>query len=282
MVPFIPGLPYDREPARFFAPELRERPFDEAVVRLDDERPFEERPFDEDDERVLFRAVVVLLRPPPVERLRPLVELLRALPELELLRALVELFRLLPEPELELELLLRPLVELFRPLPELELALLRPLLPLPPLLWPPLLWPPLLWLRWLLLLWLLLLLERLCPLGASGFSIKTYALKRARSARTARFTWRMPRAAFSIIDPGWTSRLTSTRVRRGPSSWNVTTPACVTPSVTFHLIRSPGSFSTISALNSFEIPQIFVLNEMCSSSSSDTLWSRCMNVGHSS
>src|SRR4051794_20267242 len=133
MVPFIPGLPYDREPARFFAAELRERPFAEAVVRLDDERPFDERPFDEDDERVLFRAVVVLLRPPPVERLRPLVELLRALPELELLRALVELFRLLPE--LELELRLRPLVELFRPLPELELALLRPLLPLPPPLW---------------------------------------------------------------------------------------------------------------------------------------------------
>src|SRR3954466_8470639 len=104
MVPFTAGLPYDREPARFFAAELRERPFDEAVVRLDDERPFDERPFDEDDERVLLRAVVLLLRPLPDELLRPLVALLRPLPELELLRALVELLRAPPELEL-----LRPL-----------------------------------------------------------------------------------------------------------------------------------------------------------------------------
>lgn len=75
---------------------------------------------------------------------------------------------------------------------------------------------------------------------------------------------------------------TSTRVRRGPSSWKVTTPVCVTPSLTFHLIRSLGLFSTISALNSREKPQIFVLNETFESSSSETDWRRCMNFGHSS
>src|SRR4051794_12257114 len=116
----------------------------------------------------------------------------------------------------------------------------------------------------------------------SSWDISTYALKRARSARTARLTWRIPRAAFSISEPGCTSMFTSTRVRRGPSSWNVTTPVWVTPSVTFHLMRWPSSFSTISARNCFEIPQIFVLKAMCSSSSCETLSRRCMNFGHSS
>ena len=73
------------------------------------------------------------------------------------------------------------------------------------------------------------------PLSSS--SISMYALKRARSARTARFTWRIPRPAFSISEPGSTSRLTSMRVSRSDSSWKLTTPVCVTPSVTFHLIR---------------------------------------------
>lgn len=114
----------------------------------------------------------------------------------------------------------------------------------------------------------------------SSSSISTWALKRARSARTARLTCRMPRAAFSISEPGCTSMFSSTRVSRGPISWNVTTPVCVTPSVTFHLIRSPGRCSTISALNSLEIPQIFVLNERCDSSSCDTDSRRCMNSGH--
>ena len=40
--------------------------------------------------------------------------------------------------------------------------------------------------------------------------IITYALKRDRSARTARFTCRIPRPAFSMSEPGSTSRLTST------------------------------------------------------------------------
>jgi hypothetical protein len=116
----------------------------------------------------------------------------------------------------------------------------------------------------------------------SSSSIRTYALNRAMSARTARFTWRMPRAAFSISEPGWTSRLTSMRVRFGASSWKVTTPACVTPSFTRHLIRLSGRCSTISALNSFEIPQIFVLKVTWDSSSWLTESRRCMNSGQSS
>jgi hypothetical protein len=36
----------------------------------------------------------------------------------------------------------------------------------------------------------------------SSSSISTYALYRARSARTARLTWRIPRAAFSISESG--------------------------------------------------------------------------------
>lgn len=76
--------------------------------------------------------------------------------------------------------------------------------------------------------------------------------------------------------------MTSTCVSRSATSWKVTTPVCVTPSVTFHLMRCSGFSSTISALNSFEIPQILALNDTCLSSSCETLWSLCMNVGHSS
>jgi hypothetical protein len=226
---------------RFLA-ELLDRPFEDE--RLDDERPFDDAVVRLDVERP-FEDGLVRFRAPLEERfLAPLDELerfLAPLDELERLRAPLLLDRLRPPPPLLARVCLLELLD------------------------------------WL---WLLELLDWLCPRGCSCFSIRTYALKRARSARTARFTWRIPRAAFSIIEPGCTSRLTSTRVRRGPSSWNVTTPACVTPSVTFHLMRSPGSFSTISARNSFEIPQIFVLNAMCSSSSWETFSSRCMNSGH--
>ena len=116
----------------------------------------------------------------------------------------------------------------------------------------------------------------------SSSSIITYALKRARSARIARFTCRIPRPAFSIREPGSTSIFTSTCVSRGATSWKVTTPVCVTPSITFHLMRSSGRCSRISALNSFEMPQIFVLKETSVSSSCETLCSRCMNFGQSS
>jgi len=262
MNPFISGPPYERDVERFFAELLDrpfederldvERPFDDAVVRFDDERPFE-------DGLVRFRA-------PLDERF------LAPLDELERLRAPLDEVERLRAPLDEVDRLRAPLDEVDRLRAPLLLDRLWLLGRLP---------DDRLWLLELLpddRLWLLELLELLRP--PSCFSIKTYALKRARSARTARLTWRMPRAAFSIMEPGCTSRLTSTRVRRGPSSWNVTTPACVTPSVTFHLIRSPGSFSTISALNPFEIPQIFVLNAMCSSSSWETFSSRCMNSGH--
>ena len=261
MNPFISSPPYEREPARFFA-ELLDRPFEDE--RLDDERPFEEAVVRLDDERP-FEDELERLRAPLDERF------LAPLDELALLRAPLEEVERLRAPLDEVERFRAPLLLDRLPLPLLLERLRPPLLLLERLRPPPLL------LDWL---WLLELLDWLCARGCSCFSIKTYALKRARSARTARFTWRMPRAAFSIMEPGCTSRLTSTRVRRGPSSWNVTTPACVTPSVTFHLMRSPGSFSTISARNSFEIPQIFVLNAMCSSSSWDTFSSRCMNSGH--
>src|SRR5436305_267359 len=82
------------------------------------------------------------------------------------------------------------------------------------------------------------------------------ALKRCRSARAARLTCRIPRAAFSIMPPGCTSRLSSTRVAFGPSSWNVTTPAWVIPSLTFHLIRSSGRWVSIFALNSRFLVQV--------------------------
>jgi len=43
---------------------------------------------------------------------------------------------------------------------------------------------------------------RQAPVSSSSSSM--YALKRARSARTARLMWRMPRAAFSSSEPGST------------------------------------------------------------------------------
>lgn len=48
------------------------------------------------------------------------------------------------------------------------------------------------------------MVPRQAPVSTSCISTK--ALKRARSARTARFTWRIPRAIFSIHEPGSTSR----------------------------------------------------------------------------
>ena len=94
--------------------------------------------------------------------------------------------------------------------------------------------------------------------------------------------WRMPRAAFSISEPGATSKSTSTRVRRSDSLWNVTTPVWLMPSVTRHLMRSSGVCSRISALNSLDLPQILALNVTCVGSSWDTRSTRCMNFGHSS
>src|SRR3954454_5575631 len=79
----------------------------------------------------------------------------------------------------------------------------------------------------------------------------------------ARLTCRAPRANFSINEPGSTSTLTSIRVNRGASSWNVTTPWWLSPWTTCHLIRSSGRCSSISAWNSLETPQIFDLNAMC-------------------
>jgi hypothetical protein len=70
----------------------------------------------------------------------------------------------------------------------------------------------------------------------SSWFIITCALKRCRSARTARLMWRMPRAAFSSSEPGCTSMFTSTCVRFGASSEKVTMPVWVMPSVTSHLI----------------------------------------------
>jgi hypothetical protein len=63
---------------------------------------------------------------------------------------------------------------------------------------------------------------------SSSFII-TWALKRCRSARMARLTCRAPRANFSISEPGSTSTLSSIRVSRGASSWNVTTPWWLSP-----------------------------------------------------
>jgi hypothetical protein len=139
-------------------PFISDPPYEREVERFLAElldRPFEDERLD--DERPVDDAVVRLDDERPFEdglvRLRaPLDErFLAPLDELERLRA--------------------PLEEVER----LRAPLLLDRLRLPPLL---LDW---LWLRELLdwLLWLR---------GCSCFSIKTYALKRARSARTARFT----------------------------------------------------------------------------------------------
>src|SRR5919206_501922 len=66
----------------------------------------------------------------------------------------------------------------------------------------------------------------------------TYALKRARSAWTARFTKRRPDAIFSIIPVGSNSMSTMTRVRFGASLWKVTTPLCCVPFFVFQAISS--------------------------------------------
>ena len=64
--------------------------------------------------------------------------------------------------------------------------------------------------------------------------------------------------------------LTSIRVRRGASSWKVTTPVWVMPWETLHLMRSSGRWVSILASNSFVLPQIFVAKLTVQSSS----WSR--------
>jgi hypothetical protein len=61
-----------------------------------------------------------------------------------------------------------------------------------------------------------LITPRQAPVSSSRISMN--ALKRAMSARTARFTCRMPRAAFSSSDPGSRSNVTWTRVSRSSSS----------------------------------------------------------------
>jgi hypothetical protein len=92
----------------------------------------------------------------------------------------------------------------------------------------------------------------------------------------------MPRAAFSISDPGSTSIVSSTRVRRGASSWKVTTPVCVMPCETRHLMRSSGRWVSILAENSLVLPQIFVAKLTVQSSSCVTRVTRCMKFGQSS
>ena len=57
------------------------------------------------------------------------------------------------------------------------------------------------------------------------------------------------------------------RVRFGASSWNVTTPECVIPCATRHLMRSSGRWVSILASNSFVLPQIFVAKLIVQSSS---------------
>jgi hypothetical protein len=121
---------------------------------------------------------------------------------------------------------------------------------------------------------------RQAPDSTSCISMK--ALNRERSARTARLVWRIPRAAFSISEPGSTSSETWTRVRLGASSWKVTTPVWETPWLTFHWIRSSGRCSTISATNSFDIPHNFARKETVQSSSCVTRSIRCMNSAQSS
>src|SRR5215211_7282314 len=220
--------PYDRDDAfwRRFDPEPL-RPFDDALARLDDERPLPEdeppRPLP-DDERP---------RLPPEDE--------RPLPDDERPRLLLEERPLRPPEELPLrppeEERGRPRDDDERLPPRDEVARarrdderLRP--PDEPAEREDFTSPS-------------SITPRHAPVSSS--SISTWALKRARSARTARLTWRMPRAAFSIREPGFTLMSTSTRVRRSESLWKLTTPVWVTPSVTCHLIRSSGRCSTISA-----------------------------------
>ena len=109
----------------------------------------------------------------------------------------------------------------------------------------------------------------------------TYALKRARSASTARLTKRIPEAIFSIIPWGTKSMSTITRVRFFSIRWKVTTPACAMPLVVFQAIRSFLRRSVISP------SQWRVLNQIFSShlsvlSSFSTFRTRCMKFGNSS
>jgi hypothetical protein len=62
------------------------------------------------------------------------------------------------------------------------------------------------------------------PPSSASSSISAWALNRCRSPRTARLVKRIPRPIFSRRLSGWTSSVTSSRVNRGASSWNVTTP----------------------------------------------------------
>jgi hypothetical protein len=67
-------------------------------------------------------------------------------------------------------------------------------------------------------------------------------------------------AARRLLDQraGVDVHVSSIRVSRGASSWNVTTPVCVIPCETRHLMRSSGRWVSMSAVNSFVLPQIFV------------------------
>ena len=62
----------------------------------------------------------------------------------------------------------------------------------------------------------------------------------------------------------------------------MTTPAWVMPCETFHMIRSSGRCVTILAVYCLDLPQIFVVKLIVSSSSCETFVTRCMNCGQSS
>ena len=116
----------------------------------------------------------------------------------------------------------------------------------------------------------------------SSSAIITWAFQRCMSARTARLMWRMPRAAFSSSDPGCTSMVDLDAGEPRRELVEGDDAGVRHPSVTFHLMRSSGRCSSISALNSLDLPQIFALKVTWVSSSWLTLSRRCMNSGHAS
>ena len=80
------------------------------------------------------------------------------------------------------------------------------------------------------------------------------------SALMARLENRAPRPIFSKKPAGLKSTVSSMWVRRGASSWKVTTPACLSPLTLRQTIRSSGRCSTISALKSRVKFHIFSVN----------------------
>ena len=109
------------------------------------------------------------------------------------------------------------------------------------------------------------------PAGRSGTLasfISTYALKRARSDCTARFTNRMPDAIFSIIPFGSNSMSIMTRVRLSPSLWKLTTPLCDMPLVVFQAMRSYLRRSVMRPSQSRLLNQTFSWKRTLSSPSS--------------